>query len=607
MKPNKSTSIIFSILLSIISITSNAAIDVWHTAPAQFGDKEATESRYIYVGKGETWISPTFKVSANISFPSSISIQLNGKSVYSSMLKSSNTIEFPVAELKEGFNKLDFTVRQTPLMAPDQSNINCEVGTFGVFNLSQGDLLYTRQVKELMLSNLPDVLFNPQVWDRKPYVARIRVNTKNATELTALSRLASAWPAVSGVRWIEGSLKESHRADFSVEFNQDPQYKNHAYVSLYFAEGRKGDPSHPILRINYGKNESLISAINGLTNKDYLSQLRGNGIQLTDNITEPTWGALKSFNTLSDLGLDSFRLDSASRSFTLGFPGIWHPTGPLQGNLALKTQSNLIQGSSITIWINDALSGGAGLDMLSDTDTNRKVPFISKAPLDNNNYELRIESNLLVSNECSAPKGTMWVDSELSEVMMPYRIKSGISSINTHLINTKLISVDGNDGAFAIATTLFQEAARMLLSGGPLQSNIVVNEAAQSTVIVDSEKYEEEVAKYPQSLYSAYANGGVFITTSNDNFKVLAQGTFSAENFIYYWPRVQSKIPDGATEVLVTQDGEVKVLKMSNKNVILTPIVKDSSIYLYALLITVLMITLLIIWLWRARRAGVKN
>ncbi|MDP1539399.1 MAG: hypothetical protein Q8L72_01940 [Moraxellaceae bacterium] len=607
----KLSQLISSLLLAFLASTHTglalAASDVWRTAPAQFGDKEATESRFIYVGKGETWLSPTFKSTANVSFPSSISIRLNGQAVFSSMLSANRVIEFPLGQLKEGFNRLDFLVRQTPLMAAEQSHINCEVGTFGVFNLGQGELSYTRQIKELMLSNLPDVLFNPHVLDRKPYVARIRINTESPTELTALSRLANAWPAVSGVRWVESTLSESHRADFTVEFNKDSQYENNAHISLYFAQARPSDESHPILRINYGTDQALISAINGLTNKSYLSQLKGNGIRVPDSINEPTWGALKQFNTLADLGLESFRLDSASRAFVLSFPGVWHPTGPLQGNLALRSQSNLIQGSNVTIWINDALSGGAGLDRLSDNDTSRIIPFLSKAPLDNNNYELRVESNLLVSNECSAPKGSMWVDTELSEAGVPFRIKRGVSSINVHLVNKPTISVDGNEGAFGIATTLFQEAARMLLDGKPLRSTIVVSEPAKVSVLVDANKFDEKVAQYPESLYAAYANGGVFVSANDDSFELLAQGAFSAENFIYYWPRVQSKITDGASEVLITQDGEVKLLKTVEKRDGLTPTVQDSTIYLYALFVTVLMITGLLVWLWWTRRAGSKT
>ncbi len=604
MKLNQISMGIIALCLAILPLRqATAATEIWRTAPAQFGNKEAIETRFIYVGKGETWVSPTFKARVNVSYPTALSVRLNGRPIHSTMLTANRDLEFRLDQLKTGFNRLDFFVRQTPIMAEENEH-ECRVGTFGVFNIGQGEISYTRKLSELMLSNLPDTLFNPHVLDRRPYVGRARVNTKNAAELTALSRLTSAWASTSGVRWIESSLPESHRSDFTVEFNKDAQYKDDAHISLYFAEERPANHNHPILRINYGSEQALLSAINGLTNKNYLSQLRGNGIRVSDSIDEPIWGKPKQYNTLAHLGIESFRLDSGTRAFVLNFPGTWQPTGPLQGSLAFKSQSNLIQGSSTTIWINDTLSGGSGLNNLSERDNERLVPFLSKAPLDNNSFELRIESNLLVSNFCSAPKGTMWVDTTRSEVSLPYRLKRGVSAINTLLLNYPTISVDGNEGAFGIATTLLQEAARMLLNGDPLKSNIVINKRAKIQVTVDSDLFDQKVSEYPESIYPVYANGGVFISALEDGFEVLAQGTFSAENFIYHWPRVQSKILDGAGEVLITQDGEVKQLQTITKHNGLTPTVQDSTIYLYVLLVTALMITGLLGWLWWSRRAG---
>ncbi|MDP1539385.1 MAG: cellulose biosynthesis cyclic di-GMP-binding regulatory protein BcsB [Moraxellaceae bacterium] len=606
MKLNQISIGIIALCLSILPLRqATAAAEVWRTAPAQFNNKEAIETRFIYVGKGETWVSPTFKAKVNVSYPTALSVRLNGRPVHSTMLTANRDLEFKLDQLKTGFNRLDFFVRQTPIMAEENEH-ECRVGTFGVFNIGQGEISYSRKLSELMLSNLPDTLFNPHVLDRRPYVGRARVNTKNAAELTALSRLTSAWASTSGVRWIESSLPESHRSDFTVEFKRDAQYKNEAHISIYFAEKRPQDHSHPILRINYGNEQALLSAINGLTNKNYLSQLRGNGIRVSDSINEPVWGKPKQFNTLAHLGIDSFRLDSGVRAFVLNFPGVWQPTGPLQGSVAFKSQSNLIQGSSATVWINDALSGGASLHNLTEKDNERLVPFLSKAPLDNNSFELRIESNLLVSNFCSAPKGTMWVDTERSEISLPYRLKRGVATINTTLLSHPTISVDGNEGALGIATTLIQEASRMLLNGDPLKSDIVINKRAKVQVTVDSDLFDQKVSEYPESIYPVYANGGVFITALEDGFEVLAQGTFSAENFIYYWPRVQSKIPDGASEVLVTQDGEVKQLKTITLHQGITPTVRESNIYLYVLFISALMIAALLGWLWWSRRAKSK-
>lgn len=584
----------------------NASTESWKTKAFQVSDKDGLESRYIYVGRGVDWGSPIFTSTVTVSNPTSLSVRLNDRAVYAAKLEGTQTIEFPLNGLKSGFNRLDFSVRQSPLMSVVQGN-DCDQETFGLFNLSEGEINFDRKVYNLKISNLPDVLFNPEVLDRKPYAARFRVDTRSQTELTALSRLASAWPAVSGVRWIEASNDESIHADFTVELNYDESLKNKAEVSLYFAEGRIDNEKHPILRINYGTEKALLSAVNGLTNKNYSQQLNSNNAILPDYLGEPKWAKLKSFETLADLGISSFRLDSGDQSLFLNFPSAWQITGPLEGSLAFKSQSSLIQGSNLTIWINNILSGGAGLEQLPEKNSNRKIPFLGEAKLNNNNFELRVESNLLLSGDCTVPKGTIWVDTKKSDISLPYRVKRGVASVNAFLVNDPVISVDGNEGGFAIAIALLQESSRMLLSRDPLRSEISIGKKEKTHVIVDEKAYKARVAEYPESIYPEYANGGVFITASNNSFEVLAQNKSSVESFINYWSRIQPQFEDDLMAILVTQDGEVRPLQYAETTNPLAPRISGSSIYTYTLFIVSLMLSGLIGWLWWKRRAPSKN
>ncbi|MCZ4148770.1 hypothetical protein BZG21_30485, partial [Escherichia coli] len=97
--------------------------------------------------------------------------------------------------------------------------------------------------------------------------------------------------------------------------------------------------------------QELTAAINGLINPTYVQQLDTGSAIFPTTISAPAWAQFKKIDTLADLGIQDFRLNHAEKNLFLDFPAVWQPTDILQGQIALRIQSGLLQGSNITAWI----------------------------------------------------------------------------------------------------------------------------------------------------------------------------------------------------------------------------------------------------------------
>ncbi len=66
------------------------------------------------------------------------------------------------------------------------------------------------------------------------------------------------------------------------------------------------------------------------------------------------------------------------KNLFLDFPAVWQPTDILQGQIALRIQSGLLQGSNITAWIDGGLAGSMKTADLASDPVNRQFNIFAK-------------------------------------------------------------------------------------------------------------------------------------------------------------------------------------------------------------------------------------
>lgn len=594
-------------VIGIIALVSSFQLFAaeWRVAPIQIGDRYGQESRYFYINKGEQWQDAVYITDFQTTGNALLTVSLNGKTLQSRHLSRSGNLQIKLPVLqKSGFHRLDFSFRQEDSFASLQpSKDQCEEYTSSLTNLGAGKIFYTSiRPKGFQIRNLPDALFNPHIQDAPAFVGRMRFDTKKDIELTAMGRLASAWPAASRVHWVDHTLPEASSADFTIELRAAPELPKGGFVSL--SEGGKSK-SHPYLLILYKDAAALESSIHALLNNNYLAQIHGNKVSIPSTIEAPNWGKIKEIKTLADLGIENFRLDSSSRSMPLVFPGAWQPTDLLQGKISLSAQSGLLQGSKVTVWLNDALAGSMRLDELQSESVVREIQYVEKNLTENTNFDLRLESTLFANLGClPSSKGSLWVDSQKSLVNLPHRLKSGVAGVSPALIPHPRISIDGSPGSTGMAISLLQVASKMLLSNEKVPAVLTYKEDKDAVVRIrtDEKLYQQRIALHEDKIFGPYATAGVLIISEDDRFEIIAQNLASTVLFMYRWPRIQAVLPDGASEILLAQDGDIVVLDRyvsSTKN---SPQVKQSTVTLMIALMLLIMTIGTIWWFWRANR-----
>ncbi len=609
-RPTIRTSRMARSLLAFASllVAAHSLAAEWRVAPIQVGDSFAQESRYVYVSKGEQWLDAVFNADFQTTGSAALTVSLDGRPLQSQFLTRSGTIQFKLPLLRSGFHRLDFSFKQQGVLSAlrRDPHDNCEDSIDSVTTVGAGKIRYGRIKPEgYQIRNLPDALFNPQVLDAPAFVGRIRFDARNSHELTAIARLASAWPAVAGVRWLDSTLPESQSADFTIEVRPAPQLTRGSFISLSEGGNDKSGP-RPYLLIMYKDAQALESVTHALLNGKYLAQIRSDKVAIPDTIEAPAWGSVKQLNTLADLGIEDFRLDSSSRSVPLAFPGAWQPTDLLQGQIALRAQSGLMQGSKLTVWLDDALAGSMRLDELTADTNARETHYLGRAVTDNTNFDLRLESILIANGDClPRSRGALWVDTHKSLINLPHRLKSGVAGISPALVPHPDISIDGSPGSTGIAIALLQMSSKMLLGSQPVPANVRIQSDEQKAIVgirTDSKIYQQRIAAHEDKVFGPYAAGGVLLISIDDHFEIIAQNVTSTINFMYRWPRVQAQLPDGANEVLITQDGEVIVLDRYIPGTKETPSVHESTVSLLIALVLLVMLAAIIWWFWRSKK-----
>lgn len=604
----------------------------WPVAGMEIGDNFASESRYLYVGKGEVWKDATYHVEYLSSAQAFVSVALDGQVIHTQYLWAEGQVNFSLPQLQEGFHRLDFSFTQRGALdrASPSAMDFCAANVDSATSLRSGFVSYRlTRPSGYQLRDLPDALFNPHLQAKRAAVGGILLDLNSAHEQTAIARLAAAWTAAAGVDWRVVPGESPNRTgsftdiDFVVKLEHFSELEEQAQIALTdepvdlalstisstaTVEDISDTPSAsvPVLHVRYRDAMGLQNAIYALLNTQYLAQIHKNTATIEELIDPPHWAGMRSIKTLADLGVQDIRLDGNNHSAQLIFPGVWQTTDILRGQLALNVQNGLLQGSKLTVWLNGALAGSLNFSSPNITSDSRTINFQVPRTSGETSFDMNLETTLITNGDCfPRSRGALWIDASKSTVSLPHHIKSGVAGISAALVPQPSIQVDGTPGALDIAISLLQVARKMLLSDSPVPARIVLGSSAgdqKILVAVNPELFQQRVAMYRNKVYASYAQNGVLLFHDDSGFHVIAENAEAAIGFTRNWSLVQAQIADGAQEILLAQDGVPIVLNQYVASTKITPAVKPATLTILGGLIFTFMLLAALWWFWRSRK-----
>ncbi|ESK57385.1 hypothetical protein F990_00302 [Acinetobacter tjernbergiae DSM 14971 = CIP 107465] len=446
---------------AILSLPVFALADTWNTWTfdnINTSNKYTIEPHFFYVGKGSEWQSIRFTSEYSTEHFTTLLVKYDDKLIYNTTLNGSGELDFNIPASQSGFHRLDFIIQQySPPTSPAADRTTfCSEDVDQVTYLSNSQIDYLRHRPIYKLKDLPDALFNPQIVRPTPFVGVVKFNQANMNEASMLGRLISAWSSVTPIRWYEQNAPVDQAANFFIEISKSATALPNGTLVQISAENEI-----PTLRIQYDQPEKLVSAINGLLNVDYLQQLDTSATFLPNKLATPTWAQLKEIKTLADLGISDFRLNQAEKNLFLSFPAVWQPTDILQGQIALRVQSGLLEGSNITTWIDGGLAGSLKTANLDSDPVNRQFNYFAKTISDNTNFSMKLENSVIVNAQClPTAKGSLWIDTKKSTVKLPHKLKNGVAALSMSFATHPTIAIDSNSGSLEMAIAISQTAKK---------------------------------------------------------------------------------------------------------------------------------------------------
>ncbi|MDQ9950301.1 hypothetical protein RFW85_13415 [Acinetobacter sp. 12966] len=588
---------------SFMFVASSYA-NTWELDDISTSTKYTVESHFFYIGKGAQWQNVQFSSNYATENDTSLLVKYDDKLIYNTTLNGNGLLKFDIPPSQSGFHRLDFIIQQyakpTTLNQTKDSFCSEDIDHLTYFNNSQLDFTPIR--KDYQLKYLPDALFNPQARRPTPFVGILKYNRKEIIEASMLARLASSWTSITPVEWVDsGQTNLNPETNFIIEIIRSPTpLKGGALVQI--AKPAEGVPT---LSITYHTQQDLTSAINGLINPSYVQQLSTGTAIFPNTISNPAWAQLKKINTLADLGIEDFRLNHAEKNLFLDFPSVWQPTDILQGQIALRIQSGLLQGSNITAWIEGGLAGSMKTADLASDPVNRQFNIFAKAISNTTNFSLKLENSVIANSQCLPnAHGSLWIDTAKSTVKLPHKLKNGVAAISMTLATTPTIAIDDQSGALNIAIVLGQTAKKMLLTPAPMPLNLVrySPSAPQSiNVRVNKDIYQQQVLMHQDIIYAPAAQNGFIVSYNNNRFDVITDSEGGAQTFMHLWEKIQHKIPNNVTKMLVSENGNIYVLQKLIVGNQKAPLIQQSSFFLLVVIISAIMIIIIFLWYWLRR------
>ena len=588
---------------SFMFVASSYA-NTWELDDISTSTKYTVEPHFFYIGKGAEWQNIQFSSNYSTEGNTTLLIKYDDKLIYNTTLDGDGQIKFDIPKSHSGFHRLDFIIQQyaKPTTLNQTKETFCTEDIDHLTYLSKSQLDFTSIRNDYLLKYLPDALFNPQARRPAPFVGILKYNRKEITEASMLARLASSWSSVTPVEWVDsGQTNLNPETNFIIEIIHSPTpLKGGALVQI--AKPAEGVPT---LTITYHTHQELAAAINGLINPAYVQQLNTGSAIFPTTISNPAWAQFKKINTLADLGIDDFRLNHAEKNLFLDFPAVWQPTDILQGQIALRIQSGLLQGSNITAWIDGGLAGSMKTADLASDPVNRQFNIFAKTISNTTNFSLKLENSVIANSQCLPnAHGSLWIDTAKSTVKLPHKLKNGVAAISMTLATTPTIAIDDQSGALNIAIILGQVAKKMLLTDAPIPLNLVrfsPNAPQSINVRVNKDIYQQQVLMHQDIIYAPAAQNGFIVSYNNNRFDVITDSEGGAQTFMHLWGKIQHKIPNNVTKLLVSENGNIYVLQKLIVGNQKAPLIQQSSFFLIVVIISAIMIIIIFLWYWLRR------
>jgi len=578
--------------------------NTWKLDDISTSTKYTVEPHFFYIGKGAQWEKTQFSSDYSTESDTTLLVKYDDKLIYNTTLSGDGQFKFDIPPSQSGFHRLDFIIQQysKPTSLNQTKETFCTEDIDHLTYLSNSQIDFTPIRNEYRLKDLPDALFNPQARRPTPFVGILKYNRKEITEVSMLARLASSWSSITPIEWVDsGQINLNPETNFIIEVNHSATpLKGGALVQI-----AKPADGVATLSITYHTQQELTAAINGLINPSYVQQLNTGSAVFPTTISNPTWAQFKKINTLADLGIEDFRLNHAEKNLFLDFPAVWQPTDILQGQIALRIQSGLLQGSNITAWIDGGLAGSMKTADLASDPVNRQFNIFAKAISNTTNFSLKLENSVIANSQCLPnAHGSLWIDTAKSTLKLPHKLKNGVAAISMTLATTPTIAIDDQSGALNIAIVLGQVAKKMLLTQAPMPLNLVryTSNAPQSiNVRVNKDIYKQQVLMHQDIIYAPAAVNGFIVSYNNNRFDVITDSEGGAQSFMHLWEKIQHKIPNNVTKMLVSENGNIYVLQKLIVGNQKAPLVQQSSFFLLVMIISAIMIIIIFLWYWLRR------
>ncbi|WP_454666114.1 hypothetical protein [Acinetobacter calcoaceticus] len=587
-----------------LMLAMSAHAYTWELDDISTSTKYTVEPHFFYIGKGAEWENIQFSSNYSTESDTTLLVKYDDKLIYNATLNGDGQLNFDIPKSQSGFHRLDFIIQQyakpTTLNRTKDSFCSEDIDHLTYFNNSKIDFVPIR--KDYQLKYLPDALFNPQARRPTPFVGILKYNRKEITEASMLARLASSWGSVTPIEWVDsGQTNLNDETNFIIEvIRSSTPLRGGALVQI-----AKPADGVATLSITYHTPQELTAAINGLINPSYVQQLNTGSAIFPTTISNPSWAQFKKITTLADLGIEDFRLNHAEKNLFLDFPAVWQPTDILQGQIALRIQSGLLQGSNITAWIDGGLAGSMKTADLASDPVNRQFNIFAKAISNTTNFSLKLENSVIASSQCLPnAHGSLWIDTAKSTVKLPHKLKNGVAAISMTLATTPTIAIDDQSGALNIAIIMGQVAKKMLLTQAPIPLNLVryTPSAPQSiNVRVNKDIYQQQVLMHQDIIYAPAAVNGFIVSYDNNRFDVITDSEGGAQSFMHLWEKIQHKIPNNVTKMLVSENGNIYVLQKLIVGNQKAPLVQQSSFFLLVVIISAIMIIIIFLWYWLRR------
>ncbi|MEG1696385.1 MAG: hypothetical protein RR282_04680 [Acinetobacter sp.] len=594
--------ILASAALSLPVFTLADTWNTWTFNNINTSNKYTIEPHFFYVGKGSEWQNIRFTSEYSTEHFTALLVKYDDKLIYNTTLNGSGELDFNIPASQSGFHRLDFIIQQySPPTSPAADRTTfCSEDVDQVTYISHSKIDYLRHRPVYKLKDLPDALFNPQIVRPTPFIGVIKFNQANMNEASMLGRLISAWNSATPIQWYQQNAPADQAANFFIEISKSATALPNGTLVQISAQNEI-----PTLRIQYDQPEKLISAINGLLNTDYLQQLDTSATFLPHKLAAPTWAQLKEIKTLADLGINDFRLNQAEKNLFLAFPAVWQPTDILQGQIALRVQSGLLEGSNITTWIDSGLAGSLKTANLDSDPVNRQFNYFAKTISNSTTFDMKLENSVIVNAQCLPnAKGSIWIDTKKSTVKLPHKLKNGVAALSMNFATHPTIAIDNNSGSLEMAIAISQTAKRMLMTNSPIPLELVKVDTAKPEVLniqVNPNIYRQQVLMHPDILYAPATARGFLVSFHDQRFDIVTDSVEGAQNFTKLWEKIQTSIPNNASKILIAENGQIFTLQKIIVGNQKAPLVQQSSFFILIMTISAIMILAILLWYWRKR------